>query len=258
MTDMERRLAQWLHAAAPPAAPDLAERILRQTAATRQRRRWFAAFSPPVVFSTATVVVLAVVVGLQLGQLFANGPMIGGDPSRPPTSAGAAPSETAVPSGSPGPSDEPVPNGQVCRNDEVGYALTFPADWFANPEVPAEAPLTPVAACRFFAPVPFEVAPNAGVPPEVAISIGRVQQAPVAGEVLSSRTETVAGRRATVRLVLATAGGFLPEGTRVYEYLLPLADGSLLQASTASTDEGTLEEHAMVLDAMMRGLRLEG
>ncbi|MGH2380109.1 MAG: hypothetical protein ACRDG7_02685 [Candidatus Limnocylindria bacterium] len=53
-----------------------------------------------------------------------------------------------------------------------------------------------------------------------------------------------------------TEAFFLPAGTRVYEYLVPLDDGDLLLVGTDSARDGDYDEHRRVLDLIMRTLEL--
>ncbi|MDQ2673238.1 MAG: hypothetical protein M3Y40_01140, partial [Chloroflexota bacterium] len=61
---LERRIASSLQTAAPLPAPDLADRVLRQTASAPQRRRWGGLALASALAATAAVVA-AVVIGLQ-------------------------------------------------------------------------------------------------------------------------------------------------------------------------------------------------
>lgn len=101
---LEQRLSAWLHAQAPSPTADLAERILRQTAAVQQRRRpaWFAMTMNAA--AVAAIAVAAIVVGLQVGRL-AERPIGGPSPSAAP--ATPAPSRPAA-SSAPAPSATPA------------------------------------------------------------------------------------------------------------------------------------------------------
>jgi hypothetical protein len=257
--DFERRLGDMLHAEAPAPPPDLAERLLRQTARTPQRRGWLGSISLAPVLAAA-VLALAVVVGIQVGQLL-EGPPVGGEPtpiptgSTPPVSS-ATPQST--PPATPSPSPGAFPGGQRCANESDGYTVEYPADWYANEEIPPSDELDGIAACRFFASAPFVVQPNAGLPASVAIGFQRVaDEPPVAGVMIRSETVTVAGHSATVREYEAEPGGFTAPGTVVYEYLVPLDGGEVLVIGTDSSREGDYDEHRDVLDRMMETLSLD-
>jgi hypothetical protein len=253
-TELERRLAAWMAGAAPHPSPGFADRVLRQTATTPQRASWTGWFTIASALGAAAAVAVAVVIGLQFGRI-TPGPIV-------PTAA--APTATPGPSLTPTPSEAPpTPSASSsaardfyrCENDTDGYALDVPSDWYANARVEGGEGLDDVAACRFFGPTEFEIAPNAGIPPAVAISIQIVADAPpAAGEVVESRDVLVDGRDATVRLVETTSDGFTPAGTLVYEYLVTMDDGRVLLVGTDSSRDGDFEEHREVLDAMMETL----
>ncbi|HEX7196035.1 MAG TPA: hypothetical protein VF364_04275 [Candidatus Limnocylindria bacterium] len=255
-TELERRLAAWMAGAAPHPSPGFADRALRLTATTPQRASWTGMFTIASALGAVAAVALAVVIGLQFGRI-TPGPNI-------PT--GAVPTVTPGPSLTPTPSEAPpTPSASSsaardfyrCENATDGYALDVPSDWYANPHVEAGEGLDDVAACRFFGPTEFEIAPNAGLPDGVAISIQLSPEAPpAAGTVISSTDTTVAGRDATVREVETTSEGPTPPGTHVYEYVVSLADGRFLHASTDSLDETEFAERRRILDAMMETLEI--
>lgn len=252
---LERRLARTLHAAAPIAPPDLADRLLRQTAAQPQRRGW-SGFSFMSVLAASAAVLVAVAVGLQIGNLLPRGNQVGTG-SESPTPTASAPSSTARPS----PSVSPSPAGDRCENEALGYSVTVPSGWHANEAVvPEDESLTPIAACQYFGEQPLEIAPNAGVPLTVAIGFSRVSGSPVtAGEVVISEEMTVAGRPATVVEIAGTGDGpFFGDGDFAYRYEISLPDGAFLVADTISTRNGDYEAHKAVLDAMMETLELTG
>jgi hypothetical protein len=252
--DLERRLATWMAGAAPPPSPGFADRVLRLTASTPQRASWTGWFAIASAVGAAAAVGLAVVIGLQFGRI-APGPSV---PTGAVPTATPSPSPTPIHSEAP-PTPSESPSGvrdlYRCENATDGYALDVPSDWYANPRVEGGEGLDDVAACRFFGPTEFEIAPNAGIPPAVAISIQIVADAPpAAGEVVESRDVLVDGSDATVRLVETTSDGFTPAGTLVYEYLVTMDDGRVLLVGTDSSRDGDFEEHREVLDAMMQTL----
>jgi hypothetical protein len=272
--DLEGRLTRALHAGAPVPSPDVTERLLRSTMRVDQRRSWFASHHLFSAVAAAAVLVMAVIVGLQVGSLLprTGGPPAGSAsadilPSTEPapsgsaeSSASAEPSATVIPA-SPSPSAPVAPDAQRCENPELGYAVTYPEDWFTNEAVTPDDPaLDPIEACRYFGEEPIEVAPNAGLPPTVAISFSRQTEAPPPSDganVLSTEQLTVAGRPATVREIEGTAeSSFFGAGDRAYEYLVELPDGDVLQVSTTTDADGDYEEHKSVLDEMMGTLEL--
>ena len=265
--DFERRLTSSLHGAAPVPAPDVTERLLRTTASVEQRRSWFASHHLFSALAAAAVLVMAVIVGLQVGSLLppTGGPPAGSPsadvvPSTVPTPASTEPSATTAPP-SASPSAQVAPDAERCENAELGYSVGYPADWFTNEAVVTDDPaLDPIESCRYFAEEPIEVVPNAGLPPTVAISFSRQPTAPPPSDgatVLSSEQVTVAGRPATVRETEGTAESpFFGAGDRAYEYLIELPAGDVLQVSTTTDADGDYEEHKDVLDRMMQALEL--
>lgn len=253
-TELETRLRPWLQAVAPPASNDLTNRVLQRTAAIPQRRTWTMRFGLPAL-AVAAVATVAVVLGLQLGQFRPGetGPF-GSDPS-----ATATPSSIESTSAQPTPSPSaPVLGFYRCENGVEGYAVDVPQDWFANPKVTAPDGGNDIPACRYFAPAEFEVRPNSGFPPTVAIGFQVVEAiGPSEGTELRSSETTVDGHDALLREVEITEGGpFLPAGTRVYEVYVSLADGGYLRFSTDSSRDGDYEDHRAVMDQMMATLEI--
>lgn len=251
--NLETRLTSWLLTAAPPASRDLTDRVLQLTAAMPQRGTWTMRFALPAL-AAAAVVAVAVVVGLQLGQINPGG--IGPSGSGPSTTATPSPTESTTVQPTPSPSSSAAAF-YPCPNSVEGYVVDVPQDWFANPEVAAPEGGDDIPACRYFAPAEFEVRPNAGLPPTVAIGFQPVDSiAPAGGTELSRRETTVAGRDALVREVETADGGFMPAGTLVYEYYISLDDGTYLWVSTDSTRDGDYAEHRAVMDQMMATLEI--
>ena len=213
--------------------------------------------------AAAVVIVLAVVVGVQLGGLM---PRTGEQPigSSTPTGtpvvtepASPSPSSTSTPP----PSAEVFPGGGSCTNEAFGFAVSFPADWFANEAVvPDDEALDPVAACQYFSDEPMEIAPNAGLPPTVAITFSlQEEEQPSSGTIITSEEVTIAGRPATVTESEGTGDGpFFAEGDFSYGYQITLADGQILLAGTYYANEGDYEAHKQVLDLMVETLVLIG
>lgn len=267
-TDLERRLSSSLHAAAPHPAPDLADRLLRRTAAAPQRRRWSGIVLASVLAGAAAVV-LAVVIGLQLGGLLPRGVDVGGDPSAsasaPSPSASAAPESDAA-TVRPSPSDDGFPNGLTCSNEELGFGVAYPAGWWANEAVVPEDPaLTPIAACRYFAEEPVDLQPNAGLPRGIAIIVDAAQgppgEEPASVEVVDRRETEVDGRPAIVQELRWTEDtAFQRAGDRRYAYRISLPDGEAIEFSTdtsiSGADADTYAAHRDVLDRMMETLDL--
>ncbi|HEX2193908.1 MAG TPA: hypothetical protein VHK63_02985 [Candidatus Limnocylindria bacterium] len=251
--DLERQLRGWLQSAAPIPPPGMAERLLRQTTAAPQRRGWMPWPRMLPALGVAALVAVAIVIGLQAGRVLPGlTPPVGDQPSPtavPTSSAPTSPTEVATPSA------EPSPAGNICRNPADGYAVDYPAAWYTNEAIPASDEFDAVPACRYFASRPFEIRPNAGVPPAVAITFQLAPEAtPVDGTLVSRGRTVVAGRPATVREFAIESEGFMPPGTRVYEYLIELPGGEVLLVSTDSSREGDYAQHRQVLDVMMQTL----
>lgn len=274
LRDLELRLSRALEAAAPPPDPRLAERLLSRTAEASQRRRssLFSVVRP--VLAIAAVVTLAVAAGFGLSQLpgnFGSGPALTQSPTTsvspsetPSTSASAARSPTpqaSMPAASP--SGGALADGQRCTNEELGFAVSYPATWFTNDEIEQEFG-EPIPACKYFSSHAMDIPPNAGLPPTVAISFERWAQVPPSSEgwdVIDRTETTVAGLLAVVteREQTSDAGApFSAPGDRSYAYEVELPDGSVLTAGTGSASHGDYDGHKAVLDQMMERLELTG
>lgn len=144
--------------------------------------------------------------------------------------------------------------GQNCTNPDDGYSVAFPTGWYANERVEG-GDADDVAACRFFAPDEFVVAP-ASQATNIAVAIGVQQDGPPA----SGEQTTVGGRQATRIESVAAEGGFEPAGTQTYSYWIELGDGTWLVASTSDGPNwvGNYEENKATLDAMMESLTFAG
>jgi hypothetical protein len=258
LRDLERRLVRTLESEAPRPDPRLAERLLARTAATRQRRGWFGVSTLGRALAATAVVLLAVAVGWGIGNLPRNVGVVSTSPS-PTIAPEPSSSPTASPTASPTVSStlEPSPTGQRCTNDTAGYSVEVPAGWFANEAVVPDDPvLDPIPACQYFGEEPMQLAPNAGLPPTVAIGFKlEAAETPPGGTVVATEELTVDDRPATVREVAAEGDGpFLADGDFVYTYFVEQPDGSVLTASTDTTRNGDYAGHKAVLDRMMETL----
>ena len=266
--DLERRIGSSLHAAAPLPAPDLADLVLQRTAATPQRGR-SDVFGLASSLALAAAAVAIVVIGLQLGGLLGTDRDIGGEPSTAPTtpsaSASAAPSASEPATPAPSPSPDGFPGALECTNEEFGFTVSYPADWWANEAVVPEDPaLTPIPACRYFAEEPVELQPNAGLPRGIAVIVDLAEESaggePTAGvEVIERRETDVDGQAATVEEREWTEDTlFQRAGDRNYAYLISLGDGRTLSVSTdtytSGADSDTYAQHREILDEMMESL----
>jgi hypothetical protein len=252
-SDLERRLRPWLQAVAPPASNEFTNRVLQQSAAMPQRERWTMRFALPGLAAGAFAAI-AVAVGLQLGQI---GPIQIG-PFGSNSSATASPSPTETPPPPTPPATASAPGVYRCENSVERYAVDVPMDWFANPEVIAPEGGDDIPACRYFAPTAFEVVPNAGLPPTVAIGFQLVDAVgPPDGTELSSSETAVDGHDALIREVEVTEGGpFLQAGTQVYEAYISLEDRRYLRVSTDSSRNGEYADHKAVMSQMLATLEI--
>ncbi len=259
--ELERRLSRSLRAVAPRPEPGLADRLLSRTATAPQRRVWGGlGWLPTVAISTA-VVAIAVVVGLQLGNLLSrnDGSGIGSSAE----SIGPSPSLTSPPEVSPAPSHSGAPAANECTNEEFGFTVSYPAEWWANPEIPADDPaLNTIMACTYFAEEPVDIPHNAGLPAAVSISVasfvGPPEDAPITYGVVGTEETRVGGLDATIEEIeYAGATPLIPAGTRSYGYHVELPSGETIIFNTSSTaTQGDYDDHKRVLDEMMRSFEL--
>lgn len=144
--------------------------------------------------------------------------------------------------------------GEECANPDDGYAVAYPTGWHVNERVEG-GESEDVAACRFFSPDDFVVAP-ASQAAGIAVAIGVQQDGPRA----SGEQTTIGGRPATRIESVAADGGFEPAGTQTYSYWIELGDGTWLVASTSDGPNwvGDYEENKATLDAMMESLAFAG
>jgi len=142
--------------------------------------------------------------------------------------------------------------------------VKYPADWWANERVePEDESLTPIPACQYFAPSEVELQPNAGLPNGIAIQFDVPNQRidPPEDEIIDEEERTVDDRDARVmETEPAPQPGFVPEGSRIYRYIVELHDGRQLVASTDNIlqDDAAYQQSKNVLDAMMESLELDG
>jgi hypothetical protein len=187
-------------------------------------------------------------------------------PSMSPTTT-ATPG-AATPSASPSVTPSPTQGGPLgdaaeCENEELGYEVEYPGDWWANERIePENADLTPIPACQYFAPTEVELQPNAGLPNGIAIhfEIPEDRVEPSDDAIVSEEERTVDDLDArVVETEPAPQEGFIPEGSRLYQYIVELADGRQLVATTGNIlqDDERYAESKAILDAMMETLDIE-
>lgn len=183
--------------------------------------------------------------------------------------ATATPMPTPVSSGSPASTAPSSPAGifddpQACENDELGYEIQYPGDWWANERIdPDDDALTPIAACQYFAPTAVDLQPNAGLPNGLAIWFRIPEGGMIVGEgdeTLSRRETTVDGHDAmVVEIIPQPQPGFVPEDSRTYLYAVELSGSRLFVASTDDIlqDRDAYEASREVLDAMMATIAID-
>lgn len=178
--------------------------------------------------------------------------------------ATASPSPTATETASPSPTQGgPLGDAENCENEELGYEVDYPGDWWANERIePEDENLTPIPACQYFAPNELELQPNAGLPNGIAIrfDIPDDQIDLSNDEILSEDETTVDDHDArVVETEPAPQPGFVPEGSLVYRYVIELEDGRQLVASTDNIlqDDALYEESKGILHAMMDTLDID-
>lgn len=189
-------------------------------------------------------------------------------PTPSPAEATATPTASPSPTGtatvSPSPTrGGPLGDAEDCENEELGYAVDYPGDWWANERIePEDDNLTPIPACQYFAPNEVELQPNAGLPNGIAIHFDIPDQ-PIdlsTDEILSDEETTVDDRDArVVESEPEPQPGFVPEGSLVYRYVIELDDGRQLVASTDNIlqDDALYEDSKGILDAMMDTLDID-
>ncbi len=179
--------------------------------------------------------------------------------------ATASPSPTATETASPSPTQGgPLGDAENCENEELGYEVDYPGDWWANERIePEDENLDPIAACQFFAAEQVELQPNAGLPNGIAIRFEIPEQEidPLeGGDVISDDETTVDGRDTrVVEMEPEPQAGFVPEGSRMYRYVVEIDDGRQLVATTDDIlqDDARYEEAKPILDAMMDTLEID-
>jgi hypothetical protein len=139
---------------------------------------------------------------------------------------------------------------------EAGVTVAYPAGWHTGGAG---------EACERFHPEPLDDgAGPAGAAIRLTVEdVTREEAAATgAGQELARALATVAGQPAVRVMSLAGADGPLPAGTRSLTYLVDLSDvrgePATLLATTSDAGELAFESNRLVLDAMMRGLELEG
>lgn len=255
--DLERRLPGWLESNAPRPAPNLADRLLRQTALEPQRGRGRLAW-PVNSLAIAGVALLAVVTGLAIGQLLGS-PVGEQVDATPYPSVVTSPTAAATPRShvtpEPSSSVEAAVRGlfdapDTCFNEADGYRIDFPAAWYTN------TAFADFATCRFFHPTSYEVAGSQ--PPTVAISLQPAEGLAIGARAIYAMEEPerleINGLPA-VRTELRNLNE--PQSLYVYRILLDPNDelGPSVQATIDSRNHADYETNKAVLDRMLTSLQ---
>lgn len=186
-------------------------------------------------------------------------------PADTPSPAGTrSPAATRTGRPTPSPTATPTPtraafeDPQRCENDELRFAVTYPGDWWANPRIDGDGP-QPIPACTYFAPDEVDLQPGTDDLTGVAIRFDLVgPDVSRSGEVISEDQVTVDGRIAVrVELEPQPQPGFVPEGARIFRYLVPL-NGSDLVATADDIHHDAYEENKEILDRMMQTIEIDG
>ena len=191
-----------------------------------------------------------------------------------PTSADETASPSPVPTSSttefasPSPAEESAPADVAeCDNTEIGFTVEYPADWWANEFMPGDVEGLSeeqqsefdIPACTYFAPEEVEIVQGTAIPEAIAIwfSVRSPQEPESEGKVLSREETTVDGHEALVVEYVPPAGGFTPDGTVIYKYLVSLADDEHVTARTNAYRQPDYEDNKRVLDEMMDSITFE-
>lgn len=160
----------------------------------------------------------------------------------------AAPIETPTPDPHAGDSASPVPSlvvlEQSCRNEDLSYAIEYPADWGANDDGEL--------ACTLFGPGELTSCETAGV--EVILSDEPPPQ--VASRIIADE-ELLASGLAARRIEEVGAGqGGLPDGDPRLRYEIRVGPRYLTAATCAGAED--YEINRTILDSMVQSIEILG
>jgi hypothetical protein len=153
--------------------------------------------------------------------------------------------------------DGGIPAGwKLCSNERFGYALGYPADWYA----PA---LSPESECTFFDPEPIQL-PEASDAFGAALEVAPVQESFAAivdglveaHTVLERRDVTLSGRPAVLVLARANANALEGEGMESATYVVDRGGEPPLVLRTVEEPNTNWEERLRILDEAARTLVL--
>lgn len=146
---------------------------------------------------------------------------------------------------------------EECRNPELGYTVSHPADWHTNPGDVLEP-------CRVFDPEPIALEEGTEIPFSLAVSVS-VAQPPVEQmrellrddrglEVRSIEETEVDGRTALRVDAVGTGAALLPEGMRRLAYLVDGGERTLVFATYEAGDLA-FETKRDALEAIVESIR---
>lgn len=133
----------------------------------------------------------------------------------------------------------------------AGFRVSHPADWSVNP-----GEVLPV--CSWFDRQEFQVpeASDAQLA-DIRFSVRPGDELPSPWPDETSRARLVVDGHDAVRLEQVTTPGFYPAGTPITTYVLDLAGGDALVATTVGLPDREYQDNVAVLDAMMASLVLD-
>jgi hypothetical protein len=168
----------------------------------------------------------------------------------------ACPPEEPTPPAPPD-NDEPIGLDASCTNDEVGYTVSYPAEWHVN-----EGDVLPL--CSAFDPQPITIPDATDIPTDIAVVI-RAEAIAFAelsdpaddpGVEVRDRDETTLDGRSAVALELeATGEGLHAEGLVTYRYVIEDGRSSIVAETHDVTEaQPAFDQRRQILDAMMRSM----
>ncbi len=181
------------------------------------------------------------------------------EPTSPADTASPAVTPAGRPSPSPTRTEAAFEDPRRCENDELGFAVSYPGDWWANPRIEGEGGAQPIPACTYFAPDEVDLQPGTDDLTGVAIRFDLVDaDVSRSGEVIFEDEVPVDGRSTVVvELEPEPQLGFVPEGARIYRYLVGM-NGSDLVATADDIHHDAYEENKEILDRMMQTIEIDG
>ena len=216
--------------------------------------------------TSATAVAMAAALMLAAcGSVSSPAATTGDTPSPTPSAtATSTPTEEATATASPTPTATASPqrvlgDAQECENEELGYRVEYPEDWWANEDIAGGSPgVADIEECTYFAREEVAIEPATQIPAEVAIwfSSQRSDTPESQGEVISREETTVDAHDAVVVEYEPPVGGFSPEGTVIYQYLIDTDEGRLA-VITDAFGHPDYEQNKEILDAMVETLELD-